>query len=121
MGREVKRVKAGFDWPVGTIWRGYETHITHRKRKHPPAGDWWQIWETTSEGSPITPAFATPEECARWAADNGASVFGASVFGYQTATYETWLKFLTGPGWAPSAVITGGQMKSGVEAVNDAG
>jgi hypothetical protein len=22
-----------------------------------PTGDWWQVWETVSEGSPITPAF----------------------------------------------------------------
>jgi len=77
----------------------------------PPNGDWYQVWETTSEGSPISPAFETPEELARWLADNKASAFGS-----QTASYETWLKFICGPGWAPSAVMENGMMKSGVEA-----
>lgn len=31
-----------------------------------PTGEWWQIWETVSEGSPITPAFETPEELAHY-------------------------------------------------------
>ncbi len=30
--------------------------------KELPIGDWWQVWENVSEGSPITPAFATKEE-----------------------------------------------------------
>lgn len=28
----------------------------------PPAGDGWQVWETVSEGSPVTPVFATRQE-----------------------------------------------------------
>jgi len=30
-------------------------------RTEPPAGEGWQVWETVSEGSPITPVFATSE------------------------------------------------------------
>lgn len=30
--------------------------------KEPPKGDWWQVWETVSEGSAVTPAFATRAE-----------------------------------------------------------
>lgn len=67
------------------------------------------MYEDTSEGTPISPAFETPEELARWLADNGASSFGQS-----TATYEQWLPICRG-GWAPSMVIAGGQMMSGVE------
>jgi hypothetical protein len=65
----------------------------------PPPGDGYQIWETVSEGSPISPVFATPEDLARhmagtkWGADHGTS-------------YETWLKFINGPGWAPSGVYS---------------
>lgn len=44
------------------------------------------MYEDTSEGTPISPAFATPEELARWLANSGASSFA----GY-TATYEQWL------------------------------
>lgn len=75
----------------------------------PPSGDAWQLWETTSEGSPISPPMPTPEELARWLADNGASSFGSN-----TESYETWLAFIHGPGWAPSAVSSGGLMVSGV-------
>jgi len=68
------------------------------------------MYETTSEGSPISPAFETPEELARWLADTGASSFGRS-----TASYEAWLRVARG-GYAPSAVIIGnGEMQSGVE------
>ena len=81
-------------------WEDYE----------PPEGEGWQVWETVSEGSPISPAFATPEELARhmaatrWGADKGTS-------------YETWLAFIRGPGWAPSMVGTSGQWMNGVEGV----
>lgn len=35
-------------------------------RAEPPSGTGWQLWETTSAGSPISPVFATGEELARW-------------------------------------------------------
>lgn len=68
------------------------------------------MYENTSEGTPISPAFATPEELARWLADTGASAFGD-----MTATYEKWLQTCRGS-WAPSMVIACGKMMSGVEA-----
>lgn len=67
------------------------------------------MYEDTSEGTPISPAFATPEELARWLADNGASAFGNSG-----ASYEQWLATCRGA-WAPSMVLTGGRLMSGVE------
>ena len=54
------------------------------------------MYEDTSEGTPISPAFETPEELARWLTDNGASAFGSS-----TGSYEGWLRVATG-GLAPS-------------------
>lgn len=75
------------------------------------------MYENTSEGTPISPAFATPEELARWLADTGASAFGG-----MTATYEQWLATCKS-GWAVSAVMevgsTGNKMMSGVEAMAD--
>ncbi len=71
------------------------------------------MYEDTSEGTPISPAFETPEELARWLSDNGASAFGDS-----TASYEAWLNIARG-GWAPSMVISGGRVQSGVEAMAD--
>ena len=70
------------------------------------------MYEDTSEGTPISPAFATPEELARWLADTGASSLGSN-----TASYEGWLRVAKG-GWAPSAVsIGGGPLVSGVDAL----
>lgn len=34
-------------------------------------------------------------------------------------TYEQWLKFIHGPGWSPSMVVTNGQVMSGVAAVTE--
>ena len=69
-----------------------------------------QMYETCSEGTPISPPCTTPEECARWLADHKASAFGSS-----TATYEQWLATCKS-GWAPSAIIANGRFMSGVEA-----
>ncbi len=46
----------------------------------------WQMYENVSEGTPISPVMATPEELARWLADNKANA-GAGA----TASYEAWL------------------------------
>ena len=72
----------------------------------------WQMWETVSEGSPISPVCDTPEDLARWLADNNASSFGP-----MTATYEQWLTMI-GQGSTVSAMYspqTG--LVSGVEYV----
>lgn len=73
------------------------------------------MYEDTSEGTPISPAFETPEELARWLADNGASAMGS-----MTATYEQWLATCRGA-WAPSMVIENGIVRSGVEFASDRG
>lgn len=73
----------------------------------------FMMYEDTSEGTPISPAFATPEELARWLADTNASAFAG-----EGASYEAWLRIANG-GWAPSAVLENGAMRSGVEALAD--
>jgi hypothetical protein len=50
----------------------------------------WQMYETTTEGTPISPIMESPEALARWLADNGASAFAD-----QRATYEQWLATIT--------------------------
>lgn len=69
------------------------------------------MYEDTTEGTPISPAFATPEELARWLVDNKASAFGNS-----TGTYEGWLRVARG-GWAPSMVASAAGVVSGVDAL----
>lgn len=73
----------------------------------------YQMYETTSEGTPISPVMETPEELARWLVDNNASAFA----GY-TASYEGWLRVAKG-GYACTAVSSDGEMESGVEALTE--
>ena len=73
------------------------------------------MYEDTSEGTPKSPAFATPEELARWLADTGASAFGD-----MTATYEEWLPICKG-GWAPSMVVSSAGVQSGISALAQQG
>lgn len=68
------------------------------------------MYEDCSEGTPISPVCATPEECARWLADNGASAFG-----HQTATYQQWLATCK-RGWAIGLVYDSEKgMRNGVQ------
>ncbi len=68
----------------------YRPEWTEEERTH------FQMYETTSEGTPISPVMATPESLARWLVDNNASAFAG-----QTASYESWLRVCLG-GYAPS-------------------
>lgn len=112
------------DWSGGG-WKSldgsessYSEWVGERPRKADYMPDWpkeqrthLMMYETCTEGTPISPAFQTPEECARWLADNGASAFGDS-----TASYEAWLNTCR-RGWAASAfIIPGRGIVSGVEA-----
>jgi hypothetical protein len=100
----------------GSVWADpkYKKLSEEWEREHPPEGKGWQLWETTSEGSPMSPVFETPERLAEWLVNTNASAFGS-----QTSTYEEWLNFIKGPGWAPSAVSENGEMKSGVAAASE--
>mgnify|MGYP001013563247 CR=1 FL=1 len=64
---------------------------------------WFQVWETVSEGTPVTPPFATTQELADYLVENGD-------FWDQKRGDGGWLrdnaeKFVTA-GWAPSFVVT---------------
>jgi hypothetical protein len=67
------------------------------KPTDPPAGDGWQLWETVSEGSPISPVFATADDLATWMSDPAR--------GDQWMPSHVARKFVE-DGWAPSLVMT---------------
>ena len=60
------------------------------KEFDPPIGEGFQLWETTSEGSPKSPVFKTLELLCEWCED------GATVFGSDKTTKEDWFKMLSG-------------------------
>ena len=74
------------------------------------------MYENTSDGTPISPKFPIDdaEGLATWLADNNASSCGS-----MTASKEEWLSMIDS-GFAPSAVSTGGELKSGVETMGAA-
>lgn len=59
----------------------------------PPEGEGYQLWQSISEGGPVSPVFATPEELAKWLAD-----------GYTVAnrpfSEEEWMEVLKGEAMA---------------------
>jgi hypothetical protein len=109
MGRQLHRVPLDFGWPVGKVWKGY----LNPQRTDPPKGEGYQLWETVSEGSPCSPVFKSPEELAHWlthSPDYRGKVVDAGT------TYEQWLRFILGPGWAPSFIIGPNGLQTGVQA-----
>lgn len=60
----------------------------------PPAGDGWQLWETTTDGAPITPVFATADELAACC----AGMFGAGR--------DQWARWITGDEVSSLALVS---------------
>ena len=144
MGREVRMVPPGWEHPKGDDGRFKPLHNGYKEAKEgflktlaeeglqaaieeygcPDQEDYMPDWsddeathlmmyENVTEGTPISPAFATPEELAKWLADNKASAFAG-----MTATYEQWLSTCK-RGFALSACVSGGELKSGVAAEHE--
>ena len=72
--RALKRVPLDFNWPLCQVWQGYLRPGRAAKGwqpQEPPVGPGYQLWETTSEGSPMSPVFATLAELAAWFGQHG--------------------------------------------------
>lgn len=84
----------------------------------PPAGyDYegtkgYQIWETCSEGSPISPVFLKPKDLAKWMVENDDSVT-------KDTTYGGWLKFIIEEQSVPTCVLSHGKLSSCVAEFNN--
>lgn len=99
----------------GSLWDNKESQLkaARWRRKEPPKGKGYQLWETVSEGSPISPVFALPEELADWLVSSPDYKWRGND---QGTTKEQWLKFIQGPGWAPSLIFSEGKIQTGVQA-----
>lgn len=73
----------------------------------PPAGEGWQVWETVSEGSPISPVFTDREGLIRWLM-SPAYTWGTS----RPLTREQAENF-TESAWAPTGFIVDGEVIPG--------
>jgi hypothetical protein len=61
----------------------------------------FQIYQTVSEGSPVSPVFETLEEMEKWLIKEGHSEKAAKAF--------------CSSGWAPSMIMYGGNLASGID------
>ena len=71
-----------------------------------------QMYETCTEGTPISPVLATPEKMAKWLTDNKANAFAGQI-----ASYDAWLQVCKGNSAPSAACVLGVGMVSGVEAM----
>lgn len=137
MGREVRRVPAGWQHPTDDDGNPIPLHYRFPYNSdeivegladgwlsggapHYNIGvmpDWpdadrthFQMYETCTEGTPISPVMASAEDLARWLADSGASAFAS-----RTASYEQWMAMIS-RGSAVSMITDGKRILSGVEA-----
>jgi hypothetical protein len=95
-------LQAALDWcgPAPDI-NDYMPNWPKEERTH------YMMYEDTSEGTPISPAFATPEELARWLAESGASAFAG-----MTASYDEWLATIQ-RGFSVSAIMDANGIRPG--------
>ncbi len=89
------------DWATCKVCNGSGVDASVReayeawKREEPPAGSGWQVWETVSEGSPVSPVFTHRESLVEHLVKEGYTRKAAENF--------------TKTGFAPSGVIVGGR------------
>jgi hypothetical protein len=67
----------------------------------------WVVYETVSEGTPITPCFATAAELIDWLAEKGTAWDGPM-------SREGAARFVES-GWVPSMIVGGGVVRAGLD------
>lgn len=79
-------------------WPGQRAQAEAWEPTEPPEGEGWQLWETVSDGSPITPVFATRE----------GLVDHLRSPAYERPLLRDEAEGLVEAGWVPSGVFVGG-------------
>lgn len=104
MSRKIYRVPAAFAEYGYDGWGDDEGEheFTGAAGETPPEGDCYQVWQDVSEETPISPVFATREECVTWVMDSHECSAAAAE------------KFID-DGWAPSFIGTQFGLYSGVQ------
>lgn len=79
VGADTRCPRCGDRGHVGTP--GQVAAYERWRETEPPTGRGWQLWETTSEGSPISPVFAAADDLIAWMShpDRGPQWLPAAV------------------------------------------
>lgn len=67
----------------------------------------WVVYETVSEGTPITPCFATAAELVDWLAEKGTA--------WDAPMSREGAERFVGSGWVPSIIVHGDVVRSGLD------
>ena len=107
-GRDLERENSGCRYYAE--WAGNPPEIEYY-RPYWDKGDmtWYQVYETVSEGTPVTPPFETKEELIEYLVKNGD-------FWDQHRGHGGWerknAEHFVESEWAPSGILVGGQVKA---------
>lgn len=110
MGREVRYVAADWSHPVGDNGKYEPLYTGEMPRWSVKEANHYQMYETVSAGTPISPVMPSPERLAQWLVANKASAFGR-----ETASFEAWLRVCRGEPAVTCALDHNGRVVSGVE------
>lgn len=95
--------------------------LYYRPDWKPEEMTWFQIYETVSEGTPVTPPFATQQELVDYLVELGdfwdqkRRHEGGSIMRCTPWPREEAEAFVFGSGWAPSMIVSDGKVMSGSE------
>lgn len=89
-------------------WDGMPPERDYYRAYKDEEATWFQVYETVSEGTPVTPPFATREELVEYLVANGD--FWDQSRGDGPWKRESATAFVMGDGWVPTAILVGGKM-----------
>ena len=95
-------------------WDGHPPDREYYRPYKDEDATWFQVYETVSEGTPVTPPFATEEDLIDYLTKNGD--FWDQKRGDKPYSREQYQKFVYGK-YAPSFVFENGVVKSGIESL----
>lgn len=99
-------------------WNGEPPDRTYYRTWRDEEATWFQVWETVSEGTPVTPPFATKDELIDYLATNGD--FWDQKRGDGPWDRAAAAKFV-GSGWAPTFVVTQSEAGTTIAEPRDGG
>lgn len=103
--REAHRLETGEDYEYWE-WTSNPPSKEYYRPWRDEEATWFQVWETVTEGTPVTPPFATREELAAYLAEYGDEwdqSRGHGGWGMKRA------QAFVASGWAPSGAIFDGR------------
>ena len=112
MSREIRRVPENWEHPKENgrfvaMYQWREDHVCNcdsceLNDNLVPKGPWYQLFEGVSEGTPLSPPFATKDELKKWLTDN------KDYWGTQWS--KKGAEDIVETGYAPSGILSGSKI-----------